>query len=289
MPPEIDISDPANLYLTDRQARLYEAATAQNCEYEVHINQPIESLLFRNFKNIFKSTYSNVDFIDLGPGYPAKSMIILEYLQKICQNLSYYPVDVSDYFLARASEAAAIRGIKVQKIKCRFEDLSISIDSLCGSTADRIFFLGLTFCNFEIGNICRIIESLIGPNDICLVCSQSADLASKHLLMPYMNEKVKKFSFGYLMFLGLKADEFIYEPRLIGDCIQTTFVATDKIKRDVNIVEGSRFITAKSYRHSLRKVYDEIGMCRLRHLSTYTDRPNALSLIQIGGANKHQP
>jgi uncharacterized SAM-dependent methyltransferase len=280
---EISLAEPHLLYMTEQQSRLYEKATAENHNYADLIDKPICDLLAKHLDEILERLTDTVAFIDLGPGYPNKSLLVIDHLLPRRISITYYPVDVSPYFLKEAVEAVENKGVHAIPLLERFETLGSILDLNTNSTT-RVLFLGLTFNNFEIDRILGILANITRIGDLCLVCVQTPDgLSLSEIVKPYTGEKIEAFAFQPLKAVGFSKYDFEYQPVFEDNCVKTRFtLLRDLSLRGCPFLKGQHFVTAKSYRLPLPTVREEVGK-KLRLIREYTDAATNITLMQLTG------
>lgn len=88
----IYLSAPHSLYISDKQAQLFEVATQQTTAYQDELDEPIRHLLASNASEILSSANAYTNFIDLGPGHPSKSLELLDYMLAHNIQPTYYAI-----------------------------------------------------------------------------------------------------------------------------------------------------------------------------------------------------
>ncbi len=178
---------PHYLYQTTEQSRAYEAATNENISYQKNLDQPISNLITGNIESLCKDLDKKIYFIDLGPGYPSKSLTLIDTMKNLGHKITYFPVDVSPFFLKRATSVVGSRDIHCIPLSERFENLSLVLDpKLFKQDGKRFIFLGLTFNNFEPNYIVGILSQLANKGDRCVICCQSpSGITKNNLIFPY--------------------------------------------------------------------------------------------------------
>ena len=247
----VKLSSPHFLYATSEQAISYEKATHGSPKYKDNLDFPISNLIRKNATKLTSGLSKSVHFIDLGPGYPSKSLILLEEFKK-SNKITYYPVDVSPYFLDRAAWTASGRVITTHKQLTRFEYLGPIMDrELQTVESSRFVFLGLTFNNFEPEFILDILDGLVENNDRCLICCQSSSgISNSDLVAPYDTEAVEEFCFLPLQVLGMDRNCFDFEACFENNAIRVRFIVNRNIEyENIPLPEGLKIETSVSYRY----------------------------------------
>jgi hypothetical protein len=281
----IYLSLPHRLYITDRQSKLFEEATSLNPGYMSGIDNRISELLLANINDIIGGIVGRANYIDLGPGYPIKSLNLIDELIDRGVDLTYYAVDVSPYFLDRAVSAAHQRKLQAIGIRRRFEELEKILDKNLSPAVMRVIFLGLTFNNFPPPLIVSILSAITRPGDVCLICCQPCDEVSEaDLLKPYLGEKVRAFAFEPLRIAGFSTNDVEYLPRIRNNIIETRFILKKECSwiDGINISPETEFITAQSYRLPAAEVWREIDQ-EMAITAEYIDQVSKIVLMKLTG------
>ena len=257
----VEISMPHFLYATEEQARAYEQATQANIIYKDNLDKPVRVLLEENINRIISGFSRNVNFIDLGPGEPQKSLFLLE---KLSQNydVDYYPVDVSPFFLDKVARASSEKGIKTYKMLTKFENVSVEIEKNYNySDASRFVFLGLTFSNFEADYILGVLRGIVRKEDRCVICFQSTDSSDGiSSVEPYETKDVDTFCFLPLKTLGFTRSDFEFEVKFKERAVRVIFKPIrDIYYKNIKVLAGREFETSASFRYSVDYIEKKIS------------------------------
>lgn len=257
----VKLSMPHFLYQTTKQAHAYEAATYKSNAYREKLDKPISKLIEDNIEGLCEDLSKKIHFIDLGPGYPSKSLRIIDELKAHDHIITYFPVDVSLFFLKRATSAVASRGIHYNSLQERFEDLAPVLDrGLIQQEGMRYIFLGLTFNNFEPHYISNILSELTNKGDRCVICCQSPmNIENGDLTLPYKTDAVDRFCFLPLELVGLRRKDFDFNVVYEENAIRVQYLSKKNLKaKDILIPKGTRLETSSSYRYDLERVRDAV-------------------------------
>jgi len=257
------LSMPHFLYQTTAQAKAYEEATHRSTAYLKTLDKPISKLIEDNIEGLCEDLSKEIHFIDLGPGYPSKSLQIIDEIIKQGNLVTYFPVDVSLFFLKRATAAIASRGIHYNSLQERFENLAPVLDrDLFLKEGMRYVFLGLTFNNFEPDYISKILSELTNPGDRCVICCQSPNGVDEYdLTLPYRTNSVDKFCFLPLDAVGLKRTDFDFLVVFEDNAIRVRYRATRELRvDDIVIPQGFLLETSASYRYELAHVKKSVEL-----------------------------
>jgi len=284
----IRVSSPHFLYATRKQAKAYESATNGNDAYQEKLDKPLRGLIDSNMFSLTDGMEGPVHFIDLGPGYPSKSLSILDRLNEKCE-LTYIPVDVSPYFLDRAALTASGRGIRTHRQLSQFEDIDTILErSLHDANAKRFCFLGLTFNNFPADYISNLIAGLLDERDRCVICCQSStERSHSELIKPYSSESVDKFCFLPLELLGFRREDFTFSPTFEDEAVRIQYVS--KLKGQLegsSFPKGTRFETSASFRYTTDRL-EKILTRKLVIQQKYNVPEIGMFLYVVSGSSKH--
>jgi len=280
----IHLSLPHRLYVTRRQSLLFEQATAGNFGYQENLDKPIANLLQTHRSELLEHVGSRANFIDLGPGYPSKSLYLVDELIRKGVEITYYAVDISPYFLRRAVAAVHARNVNTISLEERFEDLGPILDHKLAPPIPRVIFLGLTFNNFPVDMIVQTLAEITRPGDICLICHQpSCGVSEAGLLGPYLGKEVQAFAFEPLRIAGLNEDDVEYRPRMCDHAIETCFVAKGDKPWDGSVIpDRTEFVTAQSYRLPAVDVRAAIER-KMLITGEYMDETSKIVLVKLTG------
>ncbi|GEA07514.1 hypothetical protein KUL42_22750 [Alteromonas sp. KUL42] len=280
----IKLSLPHYLYQTTEQAKAYELATYGSKQYHDSLDLPILNLIEENINLLCDSLPQNIQFIDLGPGYPSKSFRILDELQFKGLNITYFPVDVSEFFLKRATTAVTSRGIHCNQIHEKFENLAEVLDrKLFRDDGARYIFLGLTFNNFQPEYISKILSGLVNKGDRCVICCQSPEgISEEKLTSPYKTQSVDDFCFYPLKLLGLTRNSFEFTVVFESDAVRVRYQAKQAVRvQDLVVDKGTIIETSASYRYSLPDVEKALAPY-FQIEGVFRSKVENLALLQLG-------
>jgi len=258
----VEFSAPADLYISDDQAVAFERATTENNEYQTSLDQPILDMVSEISSEVSSNISGPLHFVDLGPGFPSKSLVLIDKLISDKHRLQYFAVDVSQFFLDRAIGAVQNRNITTAGFKVSFDKLAPRLDRrLLLEQATRICFLGLTYNNFPLDEINPILADITNEGDILVICFQTSEnQTNEDLVRPYKSNAVDNFCFLPLSHLGFKRKDFEFEVRFRENGIRVGYEAIHDIKNeDVNIEKGTIIETSCSFRFEREIVEQSIS------------------------------
>jgi hypothetical protein len=271
-----DFSASANLYTLESQPRLYGRAIG-NPKYAAEIDRPIGGAIRRSLKSPSLVFSEQVRLVDLGPGYPDKTIHVLNVLRSSCKKILYSPVDVSPYFLRIACDRVArLPNVVIDARLQLFEQLER------GQFDDSMQFvicIGPTFMNFEPREIVPILRRITRPGDLCLICAQYREGRSdlEQMLAPYRTSEVRDLNAGLLRHLGFRNSDigFFVEFRAGAIVMGFTVKGTTRYLEALGFRGGDTIVTAKSFRHTL-SVYKKVVRKLTRHVEDTVDQPHQI-------------
>jgi len=269
---------PYHLYLEDKQANLYlDMINAEKFSSQLH--EPTERLIEKYTTDILKDFKGKLEFYDLGPGLPTKSIPLLKELQLSHREFKYIPVDISTSFIKIATEEVAKIGVKSDPINCLFEDLNKHID--LKSSIDRLFFIGLTFNNYRPNKILSLLKDLCEPNGVCLIITEYFTKDKiESILVPYKDKYAENFNYLALELTGINRQSLKYFTNFHNQRIEMGFSLIEDIKVGDNVLKkGTKIITAISYRYTRASLTNNIRKY-FKHFTYYElENKTTLSLV----------
>lgn len=245
-----ELTEPHLLYLDEAQANKYLQAM-QNDQYKGGFHAETIEIIEHNLENMFKSS-NNIDLVDLGPGYPDKSLPIALWSQDKVK-LNYYPVDVSPLYLKIATDKMKDLCDKVVGINKKFEDLEKCNEYPKGKTT--FVMLGLTFMNFDSLFILGLLKKIAGKNGHIIIATELLNKNIDQILKQYQIDEIKHSTFGPIALLGCDIEDFKYEARFNNNRVEATFIAKKNINLDkAYFLKNEKIITAISYRYSKKNL-----------------------------------
>lgn len=281
---DIDLSNPINLYITQKQADIYlDAINSKQFQGQLHF--PIKQLISKNLDSILEFTTDKVDVIDLGPGLPDKTASILEYIISYKELLRYIPVDINSAFLKLSEDYFKLKNITIHPINCLFSDLPnrIKHDELFKNDHSRFFILGLTFNNFCIQDMKTLFSNLLDNRSVGLIATEFLDETSiEKVIEPYKTLKAKTFNFQMLAELGLNINSFKYLVDFNNSKIEMSFIneSVCKLPDGSIIPKGIKFLTSISYRYTLEYLKNQISN-DLDIVNIYKNGKSKISLMTL--------
>ena len=255
---------PCNLYYESEQATAYlDMIEKENFAKSLH--DPAVQLVTEYSAEIISDTLENVEFYDLGPGLPTKTLPLLKAcLNRNC-SLTYIPVDISVSFLALAEREVKKCGISSHGMNCLFEELPSLLSPKAANTT-RIFQIGLTFNNYRPNTILGLLSQLSEDNDISLIITEYYRTQKKQsLLLPYQDIYAERFNFLSLKMLGLEKNDFRYHAEYRNQRIEMGFIPIKPLNIEgLQLSSNNKIVTAISYRYKKHHL--------TRHIMNYFHR-----------------
>lgn len=204
-------------------------------------------IIEENVGQIFKDL-NEVNLIDLGPGYPDKSLPIAKFLAGKSP-LNYFPVDISLMYLKIAEDAMKPYCTKITPVNSKFEDLKSA--NAFKDLKNPYIMIGLTFMNFNCDNILTLLKEVINNNGNVIFASELKTKNTQEIIQQYLNEETKNFAFTPLEILGFNPNFFTYEAAFNNNRIEISFIAKSNIESEnITFPKGAKIITAISNRYS---------------------------------------
>lgn len=246
------LDHPANLYLTQYQSDVYLQLMADK-DYPRVFHDPVKELFQQNRDSILVGLRPPIDIIDLGPGYPDKTLPLLDLFRARGLAGRYIPVDVSQTFLQTARNAARPYVLPILPLLCLFEQLPARLrEQEFASVPSRLVLLGLTFMNYRPGTIISLLSRMVRKSDAVVVAAELADHRDQEeLINPYYTEHARDLNLSVMRILRVPDHSVSYFVRMARGRIEMGFELTE----DVVLSNGDRLprglfiITAISYRY----------------------------------------
>jgi len=224
-------------------------------------------LIKNHLDELFEGATSAVSLIDLGPGYPDKSLPMTKFLRKNDIDVHYYPVDISLEYL-RISESEMAHFCKtITPIHALFERASeVMPDTAYGRNV--YVLIGLTFMNFPHKYILDLLKKIASTDKGQIIFA--SELITKQnteekILDTYRGQAVQTLAFGPLKHLGLKSESAVYTPKFDNHRVEMSFVLQEDLPA-LSLNEGDSVITAVSYRYTNEEMtqilQDNFSECR---------------------------
>lgn len=269
---------PYNLYYEQEQAQAY-LKMIEAEKFSKLLHDPIIELVKENSSEIIRGINKQVEFYDLGPGLPTKSIPLLREIIKQKKRLDYIPVDISESFLSITEKEVKKYGIKSNGINCLFEELPQLIKSK-EKNITRIFQIGLTFNNYRPNAICKLLKDLSDEQDFSIIITEYYKPQKKQsLLLPYQDSYAEHFNFLALRLLGFKKEDFNYHTQFRSQRIEMGFIPKCKLQhKDIVVAPDTKIVTAISYRYTQNSLTNNIQK-HFRKLELY--RRNDLVIYKL--------
>ncbi|MCX5783844.1 MAG: L-histidine N(alpha)-methyltransferase, partial [Elusimicrobia bacterium] len=219
------LTQPHLLYLSDEQSDDYLKLMA-NSKYHGKFHAPTLSIVEDNIDSIARHTKNQVSLIDLGPGFPDKSLPIIKYLKSKNIATRYYPVDVNEKFLKIASNEMNKYADEVIPIHKLFKDCKNNIPPDIYDNQDILVMLGLTFMNFNSLSIINILKEIAKQKGRIIIAAEliTTEGEIKDILSSYEVKEAEKFAFGPLANLCFKQDEVSYNVSYLNSRVELSFL-----------------------------------------------------------------
>ncbi len=248
------LTDPHLLYLSSKQSNAYIGVTKNDKYYNTFHKESLD-IIHSNLGNI-TPTQGTFSLIDLGPGYPDKSLPIAHYMKKKGTPIAYYPVDISPSFLNLAEEAMSDFVSRVTPIQAHFAACpslippEVYLGPVC-------VMLGVTFMNFEPNVILPLLKKIAGEKGCIILAAEllTQENSAEDIVSRYDIEECETLAFGPLANLGIKKEWVRYLVEFDRSRIECKFVMnTDFANEKIKFKKGDTIITTLSYRYSLHEL-----------------------------------
>ncbi|MBU0490477.1 MAG: L-histidine N(alpha)-methyltransferase [Chloroflexi bacterium] len=245
--------EPHLLYLSDEQADVY-LEVMETEEYTASFHGPTVEIIKSNLPAIFSDIEEGVSLIDMGPGYPDKSLPMVQYLKVRGIPCRYVPVDVSRPFLDLAARHVE-----------PFVEWVYPVHAIFETCADRIpaevyqyttyCMIGLTFMNFPPEILVPLLQDIAGGDGRVVVASELlSDTKTEDLVLAaYRTEAARAFGFGPLRHLGFREGELAYQPVFANGRVELHYrleQAPGDALQALGVRAGHTIVTAVSYRYT---------------------------------------
>jgi len=268
---------PYHLYLEHKQAMAY-IEMIEKDKFADSLHEPIVQLVQKHAHNLISNQLKEIEFYDLGPGFPKKTLPLLSEIQKNKIPLQYIPVDISKSFLKMTEKEVLKSGISSSGINCLFEDLPKIILPKTNYDITRIFQIGLTFNNYRPNYILSLLKKLMQVNDFSIIITEFYNKNKlQSILTPYKDVYAEKFNWLALELIGLDKYDFEYETHYRNQRIEMGFRPKTNIKFEETTLQTSNLIvTAISYRYTeysltrnIQKHFKHFEMLQENNLAIY--------------------
>ncbi len=206
------LTEPHLLYLSDEQADDYLKAMKSKA-YSSSFHGPTVQIIKSNLPAMFSSIGAGVSLIDLGPGYPDKSLPIVRYLKDHAMPCRYVPVEISQPFLDIAVRHIEPLVERVYPVHAPFERCASQIPpEIYHYTTYSM--IGLTFMNFPPESLLPLLKRIAGDRGRVVVASEllTAQKTTEVVLTSYRTKEAQAVGFGPLKHLGIHEDDVTYRP-----------------------------------------------------------------------------
>jgi hypothetical protein len=257
---------PYHLYLEEIQAQTYLEMISRET-FVSALHGPAEQLIFKYRKELLRGLEEPIEFYDLGPGLPKKTIPLLNELKAHHKHFAYMPVDISRSFLDITKEEVAKIGIDAKEFNCLFEELPDNIP--IRHEGSRLFLIGLTFNNYRPDRILALLNRLSGPKDVTIIITQFfTNRRRGSILVPYKDEYAERFNYLALKIVGIPRKCLSYFAEFKNQRIEMGFRLLEGWEAGgLGLAKGTRIVTALSYRYRkqdlMREIFDFFDHCEV--------------------------
>lgn len=273
--PVLDLSISSNLYLTDAQGQWFEAVL-EDAEYKDTVATALdggEDALLRLLRRAkLRGSHRRITVVDCGPASIQESIRKLQKLMRTVTVAEYIAIDMNAHLLSKIKgRVAGTLGVPTRFIHSRFEDLTH--DELTDAAADETLLLfGSTEMNYEPDELAGVLQRFCLPGT--LLAFEGLVRTEEGSTMGYRSEAVRRFAFGPLWLLGVREEQFEFNPTFLDDRILLEYVAKEPIELggvpypslepgDTVWTAFSRRPTVRQNQENLAQIAEPIGTLRL--------------------------
>jgi uncharacterized SAM-dependent methyltransferase len=246
------------MYLTAAQAQSY-LVLMKDDTYRTPFHDPIKNLFGKYAGDLLEFLDGPLALIDLGPGFPDKTLPLFAYLKRSPIACTYVPVDISQHFLGLAASTAQSHGFVSLPLNCLFEEIARNLPSVLSQLGARsvLVIFGLTFMNYSPERVGRLLADLKPMvNRVVVAAELHTQPSPEQILLPYRTTAAEDFNFQVLKLLHLNRSDFNYEVRFVENHIEMGFSSKLPVALGSGgyVLRPSTYIlTAVSYRYTSRQ------------------------------------
>lgn len=262
------LNEPHLLYLSDEQSNLY-LDVMKSEDYSASFHGPTVEIINKALSDLFSETGKGVTLIDMGPGYPDKSLPMVRYLKDRQVPCVYVPVDISRSFLDIAAQHVRPYVERVHPVHAPFEECRAFIP---GDVYRYTAFcmIGLTFMNFFPEKLLPLLKNIAGENGFVIVASEllTSQKSPDVVLASYRTREAQDFGFGPLKLLGLRQDRVTYQPQFVNGRVELQYCLTQDPGGNLvqtGMKSGDTVVTAVSYRYTTGQLSSLLEQYFRRH------------------------
>lgn len=239
------LTEPHLLYLETVDAQNYLEAM-KTSRYSSGFHSDAVKIITK-YSGLIVGTRSRLCLVDLGPGYPDKTLPIAQYCKDKLVSLQYVPVDINQSFLDIATAEVRKYTTDIKPIQALFEECADKIPA--APSQDILVMIGLTFMNFSPNKILSLLKKLGGQHGRALIACEilSPGKSIDEILRRYRTPEAQEVAFNPIRSLGAVKDDITYSVEFKDGRIEMSF----QLRRALaNLPAGSNIVTAVSYRYT---------------------------------------
>lgn len=276
------LTEPHLLYLSDEQADTY-LDVMKSEDYASSFHGPTVEIIVSNLPLIFSDIEVGVALIDLGPGYPDKSLPMVRYLKGQEVPCKYIPIDISQPFLELAARHVEPFVEQVVPVHARFETC---VDHIPREIYQYTAYcmIGLTFMNFAPEMLLPLLKDIAGRNGRVIVASEllTEEKTEGVVLKSYRTEEAQAVGFGPLKHLEVKEEGVTYQPVFANTRVELQYRLEEEpgdSLRALGVRCGDVIVTAVSYRYTQGRLSELMeGNFASYQVFTSNDRGTAVAV-----------
>jgi uncharacterized SAM-dependent methyltransferase len=256
------LNEPHLLYLSDEQADIYLEAM-ESKDYSSSFHGPTVDIIKSNLPTIFSNIGAGISLIDLGPGYPDKSLPMVQYLKDQQVPCKYVPVDISQPFLDIAAHHIRPFVEQVYPVHALFETCASQVPAEVYQYATYCM-IGLTFMNFPPETLVPLLKDIAGDHGRVVVASEllTAQKTTEVVLTSYRTKEAQAVGFGPLKHLGFQECGVTYQPIFANGRVELHYrlqQGPSEALQTLGVKPGDTLVTAVSYRYSEEQLNQLLG------------------------------
>ena len=272
-----DYSDSLLLYVSSG-VETYETLQETNSPYFNLITKPERNYLESIATVVVKELPSNFEYIDLGPGTEHKEQFFFDELKKQGKQFTYFPVDISQYYLDLSAEHATKQNIPVKTVQASFEELA---ERLGPSNVPRFVNLGLTFSNYEPEFILPLLKTIAGNHGFVFINAHMRDRVDMVALQKVYAIDALNLADEKLLLLGLDPVTDVTE-REATDSVEVwcRVINSNKELETIGIKNGDKLLVLRSLRYTTDSLQEALENTSSKYQLFDTGAPFISTLIR---------
>lgn len=199
-----DFSDSALAY-SPAGMRAYALAQQEDgAKYKDGVTNKESEFLRSIAPEVIADLPQSFSYIDLGPGTEHKEKFFFDAVKEQNKTLTYIPVDVSGEALEVAKAFGTQEGFETNELYATFEELP----NVLNEDGYRFVSLGLTFANYNLPKILKLLNEIIGKEGGAFIVLQLRDrIDIEEIRQTYCSPQLMTMWHGKLSLIGIQPEE----------------------------------------------------------------------------------